>query len=102
MCFWEDIVQKARTSRGLLEHDRLKVIRIDGNYLKSSKIDTSKPFNITCRVLTLDVLSGHVYRDYACGIKEKKLLNPHARSYPTCTHVTLSYDTLTGTDRFTS
>ena len=31
------------------------------------KIDISNVFNTTCRVLTLDVLSGH--RDYACDVK---------------------------------
>ncbi len=30
MCFWQGIVQEARTARGVLEHDRLKMITIDG------------------------------------------------------------------------
>jgi hypothetical protein len=33
------------------------------------KIDISHAFNTTCRALTLDVLSGHASRDYACGLK---------------------------------
>ena len=33
------------------------------------KIDISNSFNSTCRVLTLDILSGRAPRDYACGIK---------------------------------
>jgi hypothetical protein len=33
------------------------------------KIDISNAFNTTCRVLTLDFLSGHASRDYACGLK---------------------------------
>ena len=34
------------------------------------KIDISNVFNTTCRALTLDVLSGHTSRDYACGLKK--------------------------------
>ncbi len=34
------------------------------------KIDISDTFNTTCRALTLDVLSGHSSRDYACGLKK--------------------------------
>jgi hypothetical protein len=34
------------------------------------KIDISNSFNSTCRVLTLDVLSGRVSRAYACGLKK--------------------------------
>jgi hypothetical protein len=41
------------------------------------KIDISNSFNTTCRVLTLDVLSGRVSRDYACGLKE-------GQTMPTC------------------
>jgi hypothetical protein len=33
------------------------------------KIDISNAFNTTCPALTLDVLSGHASRDYACGLK---------------------------------
>ncbi len=34
------------------------------------KIDVSNAFNTTDRALTLDMISGRVSRDYACGIKE--------------------------------
>ena len=70
------------------------------------KIDISV-FNTTCRVLTLDVLSGHVSRDYTCDLKK-------GDDIPTCENLsdlfgyfkvmytcTMYYDTLTGTDRFT-
>ncbi len=33
-------------------------------------LDISNVFNTTCRALTLDVLSGHASRDYACGLKQ--------------------------------
>jgi hypothetical protein len=33
------------------------------------KIDISNAFNSTCRVLTLDVLSGHASHDYVCDLK---------------------------------
>ena len=33
------------------------------------KIDVANAFNCTDRGLTLDVLSGHASRDYACGLK---------------------------------
>ncbi len=33
------------------------------------KIDIFNVFNTTCRVLTLDVLSGHTSRDYGCVLK---------------------------------
>ena len=33
------------------------------------KIDISNAFNTSCRVLTLDVLSGRVSRDYGCDLK---------------------------------
>ena len=68
------------------------------------KIDISNAFNSTCRALTLDVLSG-----YASRASNKKTLLTHARPYliclvtsKPCAHAMLSYDTLTGTDRFTS
>jgi hypothetical protein len=71
------------------------------------KIDISNAFNTTDRALTLDVLSGHASRYYACGLKKGKLSHP-ARTLRTClailkscAHATLAYDTLTGTDRFT-
>ena len=45
------------------------------------KIDISNVFNTTCRTLTLDrtldVLSGRVSRDYACGLKKGDVI-------PTC------------------
>ncbi len=41
------------------------------------KIDISNAFNTTCRALTLDVLSGRVSRDYACGLKKGDVI-------PTC------------------
>jgi hypothetical protein len=34
------------------------------------KIDVSNAFNTTDRALTLDMISGHVSRDYACDIKK--------------------------------
>ncbi len=34
------------------------------------KIDISNSFNSTCRVLTLDILTGRYSRDYACGLKQ--------------------------------
>ena len=34
------------------------------------KIDISNAFNTTNRALTLDVISGRVSRDYACGLKK--------------------------------
>jgi hypothetical protein len=40
-------------------------------------IDISNAFNTTCRALTLDVISGHASRDYACGLKRG---NPIATS----------------------
>jgi hypothetical protein len=70
------------------------------------RIDISNAFNTTCRALTLDVLSGRASRDYACGLKRGDAINTSecliylAISKP-CAHATLSYDTLTGTDRFT-
>jgi hypothetical protein len=70
------------------------------------KIDISNAFNTTCRALTLDVLSGRASRDYARGLKRGDAINTSecliylAISKP-CAHATLSYDTLTGTDRFT-
>ncbi len=33
------------------------------------KIDVSNSFNSTCRVLTLDILSGRASRDYTCDLK---------------------------------
>ncbi len=48
------------------------------------KIDISNVFNTTCRALTLDltldVLSGRVSRDYACGLKK-------GQATPTCEHL---------------
>ena len=41
-------------------HDNLEVI---------IKIDISNVLNTTSRALTLDVLSGHVSRDYGCGLE---------------------------------
>ncbi len=41
------------------------------------KIDVTNAFNSTDRDLTLDVLSGHASRDYACGLKIGDLI-------PTC------------------
>ena len=38
------------------------------------KVDISNAFNTTCRALTLDVLSGYASRDYACGLKQKDLI----------------------------
>ena len=70
------------------------------------KIDISNAFNTACRALTLDVLSGRASRDYACGLKRGDAINTSecliylAISKPYA-HATLSYDTLTGTDRFT-
>ena len=34
------------------------------------KIDISNAFNVVCRALTLDVLSGKATRTYQCGIQE--------------------------------
>jgi hypothetical protein len=39
------------------------------------KIDVSNAFNTTDRVLTLDMISGRVSRDYACGIKEGDVID---------------------------
>jgi hypothetical protein len=49
------------------------------------KIDISNVFNTTCRVLTLDVLSGRVSRDYTCDLKE-------AQAIPTCDNLTNVFD----------
>jgi hypothetical protein len=71
------------------------------------KIDMSNAFNTTCRALTLDVLSGRASRDYACGLKQGVLFPPviacltYSAILKPCAHATLSYDTLTGTDRVT-
>ena len=46
MCFWQGIVQEARTARGVLEHDRLKMITIDG---LASKFQTeSQLWQVVC------------------------------------------------------
>jgi hypothetical protein len=34
------------------------------------KIDVSNAFNTTDRAFTLDMISGHVSRDYACGLEQ--------------------------------
>jgi hypothetical protein len=39
-------------------------------YPQGCFIDISNVFNTTDRALTLDVLSGRVSRDYACGLKK--------------------------------
>ena len=39
------------------------------------KIDISNAFNSTCRALTLDIISGRVSRDYACGIKKRDAIS---------------------------
>ena len=63
------------------------------------KIDISNDFNSTCRVLTLDILSGRASRDYVCGLKrDDVIVNSEVlsnflgyfRSIRTC-HVNLRY-----------
>ena len=39
------------------------------------KIDISNTFNSTCRVLTLDTLSGRPSRDYGCGLKRGDVID---------------------------
>jgi hypothetical protein len=64
-------------------------------------------FNSTCRVLTLDVLSGRPSRDYACGLNKEQAL-PTGENLSnlfviskSCGQDTLNYDALTGSDGFT-
>ncbi len=72
------------------------------------KIDVVNVFNSTDRDLTLDVLSGHVSRDYACDLKTGDVI-------PTCDNLSTLFDyfktirtceaklkdTSIGTDRWT-
>ena len=39
------------------------------------KIDVSNAFNTADRALTLDMISGHASRDYACGIKKGDVIS---------------------------
>ena len=45
------------------------------------KIVISNVFNTECRDLTLDVLSGYVSRDYACGLKHKDVIESTTFGY---------------------
>ncbi len=70
------------------------------------KIDISNAFKTTCRALTLDVLSERASRDYASGLKRGNAIPTCENVFnlfcsKPCAHATLSYDTLTGTDRLT-
>jgi hypothetical protein len=72
------------------------------------KIDISDAFNSTCRALALDVLSGHASRYTMLVASNGGMLLPPARpcliyvvTFTPCAHAMRSYDTLTGTDRFT-
>jgi hypothetical protein len=47
------------------------------------KIDISNAFNMLCRFLTLDCVSGTASRDYACGLKSGELIE--SACAPLCT-----------------
>jgi hypothetical protein len=117
-CTYDNFIQTAGIRDGTLHCAKILSVFYDNLDTTSDltdpevmiKIDMSNAFNARRRALTLDVLSGHASRDYACGLNRNigTLLNPHACPYPIClltftpcAHAALSYDTLTGTDRFT-
>ena len=66
------------------------------------KIDISNSFTSTCRVLTLDILSGRSSRDHVCGLKRRDAITINGTLsnmfgyFKPCVHTTRNCDTLTG------